>query len=145
MMNTYKNVFANYKLVPRAKYRECNLPEVETKILCEQGLPELQFLNNIQDKIYLDNSDIQKHQFIYGYQPQLEDKFIVIGEDNGTLICMNSNYEIVCVDFAYENSLRFMNSNLECFLEFISIYFEYSNKIPDNNKDDGKALKIVKV
>ena len=52
-MNTYKNVFAKYKLVPKEKYRECNLPEMETRILCEEGLPELEFLNNIQDEIYL--------------------------------------------------------------------------------------------
>jgi len=139
----YKEWLAKYNLVPREEYRRCNLPEKETKILCEDGLPELDFLNNVQGKIYLDTDEIQRHYADYGYQPVLENKYIVIGNAEGTYICINEKNEIVYVEFLYKNPVGFINSNLECFLEFLAIEELECNAKMEYCKEDSEQLKIL--
>lgn len=58
---------------------------------------------------------------------------VIIGNDFATSICINCKDEVVSIDLENEYPIRFINKNLETFLEFIIIFLLYEDKI--NNAD----------
>lgn len=124
----YKNVFASYKLISRPEYRECNIPEKEKKILCEEGLPEnvlpfLEFNTKKGAPIYLENA----------YPNNSEFKFIIIGYDYEVPICIGESNEVV--EKGYEQ-VCFVNSNLESLLECVAIFLTYQEKLEETMNSD---------
>lgn len=121
----YKDIFKNYKLIPREEYKKCSLSENEKTILCEEGLPDISedilpwLTFNRNCPIFL-NNNVQR-QFNY--------KFIVIAYSYELPICIGENNEIVSIDLWFKEPIQYVNKNLESFLEYISIYLTYYNKL----------------
>ena len=116
IVNTYKYLKENFKCFKREEYRKYNISDESKKVLCDIGLPNIK-LNFID----LCHAEIEN---IY-----LENELIVIGNDYGTLICINSKNEIVAFDQENEYPLRFINNSLKCLLNFLIIYISYQNKL----------------
>lgn len=127
-MDIYEHLQKKFKLITREEYRNCNLSNNTKKILCDIGLPN-QPLNFIQFNIdKIENIIIDK-------------EYVVIGNDFGTNICINSKDEIVSVDLENEYPIRFINKNLETFLQFIIIFLSYEDQITDI--DDEKIDQVM--
>lgn len=95
------------------------LEELNKRILSDIELPKdaLSFMQF--------NSDIE-----------INDGNIVIGNDFGTDICINSKGEIVSVDKEKEYPTRFVNKNLKAFIDCIFIYKQYEPEINNSSDDD---------
>lgn len=124
-----KRLQEEFELITREEYRNYNLSNTTKKILCDIGLPS-QPLNFIQ-------FNIEEIESI-----KMDEEHIVIGNDFGTNICINSKDEIVSVDLENEYPIRFINRNLESFLEFIFIFLSYEDRI--NDADDDEIDQIMK-
>lgn len=127
-MDIYKYLQNNFRLITNEKYRNYNLPYNTKKILCDIGLPDepVNFIKfNMEDTENIITDD--------GY--------IIIGNDFGTNICINSRGEIVSVDTENEYPERFINKNLETFLRFIIIFISYRDKII--NSDDDITYNVI--
>lgn len=122
-MEIYKYLQEKFKLITREGYRNCNLSNNTKKILCDIGLP-YEPLNFIQFNI----EEIENIK--------LDEEYIIIGNDFGTNICVNHKDEIVSIDTENEYPIRFINKNLETFLEFTIIFLSYENKINAANDDE---------
>lgn len=73
----------------------------------------------------------------------LNDRYIVIGDDFGTKICIDEKSdEIFSVDDREELPTRFINSNIEFLLAFLVIYKSHLPLLEDATDDE--AVKIVK-
>ena len=127
-MDIYEYIQKNFKLNKNEKYRNCNLSNNTKKILCDIGLPNkpLNFIEfNIEqiENIVVDGGNI------------------IIGNDFGTNICINHKDEIVSIDPENEYPIRFINKNLESFLEFVITFLLYEDKI--NDVDDDGIHQVV--
>ncbi len=127
-MDIYEYIQKNFKLNKNEKYRNCNLSNNTKKILCDIGLPNkpLNFIEfNIEqiENIVVDGGNI------------------IIGNDFGTNICINHKDEIVSIDPENEYPIRFINKNLETFLEFVITFLLYEDKI--NDVDDDGIHQVV--
>lgn len=127
-MDIYKYLQENFSLNTREDYRKCNLSNTTKKILCDVGLPN-QPLNFLQFNI----EEIENIKF--------NEEHIIIGNDFGTNICINSKEEIVSIDSENEYPMRFINKNLETFIEFIITFLSYEDKI--NNADDDEIMQVI--
>lgn len=125
-MNMYEYFERNYELIKREQYRECSLSNETKKILCDIGLPK-EPLNFIQFNI--DEIEIE-----------LNDRYIVIGNDFGTDICINEKEEIISIDKENEYPIRFVNKSLKDFLECIFIYKQYEQEINNVADDDIESI-----
>lgn len=68
--------------------------------------------------------------------------YIVIGDDYGTKLCIEGESDkIVSVNIEENMNIRFINSNLEFFLEFLQIFFTKKPELI--GVDDLKAVEIV--
>lgn len=131
-MDIYKYFTNNFELFRKEEYRYCDLSDESKKILCDIGLPKKP-LNFLQ-------FDIEKIENI-----QLSAKYITIGNDYGTNICINKQNQIVSVDPEDEYPTRFVNKNLKSLLQFIRIYLSYESKFVDVNDDEiNKILEEIK-
>ena len=128
-MEIYKELEKNLELITKEDYRHWNLSTNTKKILCDIGLPKEPF-SFIQFNI----EEIENIK--------LDEEHIIIGTDFGTSICINSKEEIVSIDQENEYPNRFINKDLETFLEFILFFLSYENKI--NNATDDEIGQIIK-
>ena len=115
-MGIYEYLEKNFRLTKQEKYRNCNLSDNIKRILCDVGLPE--------EPIYFIHFNIDQTDSI-----SLNEKYIIIGNDLGTDICIDLKEEIVSVDPQNVYPTRFINTDLECFIKFIFIYLSYEEKI----------------
>lgn len=129
-MSNYQKVFRNLglELFPREEYQKTNLPDKEKKILCEEGLPEislyfLHFNTEQEDDILLNNS------------------YVIIGDDNGNVICIKQDGKIVSIDSYGKYKEWFVNSNLECLLECVAIFLMYDDRLA--TADDKEASVLI--
>lgn len=99
------------------------------KILCDIGLPN-EPLNFIQFNF----EEIENIK--------LDEENVIIGNDFATSICINCKDEVVSIDLENEYPIRFINKNLETFLEFITIFLSYEDKI--NDADDDEIKKVMR-
>ncbi|MCI9079622.1 MAG: hypothetical protein HFH68_12015 [Lachnospiraceae bacterium] len=123
MIDVYDYLQQNFKLITREEYRKYNLSNNTKKILCDIGLP-----NKPLDFIQF-NIDETKNII-------LDEEHIIIGNDFGTYICINNKDEIISVDPQNEYPVRFINNNLETFLEFIITFLLYKDKISEASDDE---------
>lgn len=128
-MDIYKYLQKKFKLIKREEYRNCNLSNTTKEILCDIGLP-----NNLLNFVQF---NIEKAENI-----RLNEKYVIIGNDFGTNICIDDKDEIVSVDVKNEYPVRFINKNLVTFLEFIVVFLSYEDKI--NNADDNEINQVMK-
>lgn len=132
IMDIYGCLQQNFKLITREEYRECNLSNNTKKILCDTGLPD-----ELSGFVQFNIKEIKNII--------LDEGHIVIGNDFGTYICINNKEEIVSTDPWNEYPERFINSNLEAFLEFIIIFLQYEDKINEAAYDEiYKVIKEIK-
>lgn len=117
----------NFVLFTNSDYKEYPLSNTTKRILCEIGLPE-EPLNFI--KLNIKSLNITKIDY----------EFIVIGDDIGTYICINSKDEIISIDPQHEYPNRFINSDLESFLSFIVIFLKHTK---DKVTSDADIKQIV--
>ena len=76
---------------------------------------------------------------------KLNEKNIVIGNDLCTDICINIKGEIVSVDPQQVYPTRFINADLECFIQFIIIYLSHEERIIDASDDEiNKILNDIR-
>lgn len=130
IMDIFKFLQENFKLITREEYRNCDLSNTTKKILCDIGLPKkpLNFLQfNIEE---IENI-------------KLEEKYIIIGHDFGTNICINHKDEIVSIDLENEYPIRFINKSLEAFLKFI-IFLSYREKIDDEDDEISRVIQEIR-
>lgn len=60
----------------------------------------------------------------------------VIGNDYGTDICIDSKGEIISLDPDHELPTRFINQNLNSFLEFLNLFAVYYTKIGEAGEEE---------
>lgn len=120
-----------FKLIKREKYREYDLTNNTKKILCDIGLP--------LEPLYFIHFNIEDIENII-----LDEENIIIGDDLGTYICVNSKDEIVTIDPKGEYPKRFINKNLEAFLEFIVIYLSYEDIMKDTDDDIDQTIQEIR-
>lgn len=116
-MNTFKFLEKNFKLFTQEQYQYYNLSPNNKKILCEIGLPKEPI-----EGLHFNMDSLEKIKLIDGN--------IVIGEDEGTYLCVNPYGKIISMN--QENGkglfLRFINKDLKSFLDYIVIYLIYQEK-----------------
>ncbi len=127
-MDVYGFLQDKFKLITREDYRNCDLSNSTKKILCDIGLP-YEPLNFIQFNI----DEIDNINF--------DEEYVTIGTDFGTSICINHKDEVVSVDREKEYPIRFINKNLEAFMEFVVIFLKYENEI--NEADDDEINQVM--
>lgn len=113
----------NFQLITREDYRNCDLSIHTKRILCDIGLPK--------EPLYFIQFNIDEMKNI-----RLNEEYIMIGNDFGTNICINPKDEIVSIDLEDEYPIRYINKNLETFLEFIITFLSYEDKINDAGDDE---------
>ena len=130
-MDIYEYLQKKFKLIKREKYREYDLTNNTKNILCDIGLP------------------LEPLYFIHFYTEDMEniildEEHIIIGNDLGTNICINNKDEIVAIDKEGKYPKRFINKNLEAFLEFIVIYLSYEYIMKDTNDDIDQTIQEIR-
>ena len=68
------------------------------------------------------------------------DNCVVIGNDFGTDIRINSQDEVISVDPCGELPSRFINTNLEAFLEFLVIFLKFLERAADAGDDEAERM-----
>lgn len=124
----YEYLKEKLELFTNEEYGTCNLAIDTKRILCDIGLPKEPL-----DFIQFDIVDIKN--------VKLDDEHIVIGNDFGTKICINSKEEIVSVDPDHEYPIRFINRNLESLIKCMLVFLEYEDKFADT--DDEKKIDVI--
>lgn len=130
-MDIYEYLQKKFKLITREDYRNCDLSNNTKKILCDIGLPyePLDFIQfNIEE---IENI-------------KLDEEYIIIGNDFGTNICINHKDEIFSIDMENEYPIRFINKNLEAFLEFIIIFLSHENEINGADDEINQVLQEIR-
>ena len=128
-MNIYEYLQNKFTLIRNERYRYYDISDSTKKILCDIGLPQNP-LNFIEFNILGIENII------------LENKYIVIGNDLGTNICVvNHTNEIVSFDIEYEYPMRFVNSSLENLINFIIIFLSYYNEL--DNIEENEEEKVI--
>ena len=70
------------------------------------------------------------------------EKYLIIGDDYGTKICIKQNTgEVYSIDPNNEYTPRFINSNIQCFLQFLIVYINKESELMEI--DDKKAKAIM--
>ncbi len=130
-MNTFKFLEDNFELCTQEQYQKFNLSSDTQKILCEIGLPKepiegVQFNMDSSEKIKMINGNI------------------VIGENEGTYLCINAHGEIISVDQENEDEslIRFINKDLKSFLDYIVIFLISQEKALDIEEED-ERLQVL--
>ncbi len=115
-MKAYEYFQNNYEVIKRENYRKLNLSSETKNILCDIGLPKepFHFIRFNIDEI--DNIE-------------LENKYIIIGTDFGTNICINDKEKILAVPLENAYPIRFINTNLNSLLECIFVLKKYEQEI----------------
>lgn len=108
-MDTFEYLKNNFELYTQEEYKKCNLSESTKRILCEIGLPE--------EPIEAVQFNMRSPQDI-----TVINKNVVIGRNEGTYICVNTQDEIIAIDPQSELPIRFVNKNLNSLLDFIVIF-----------------------
>lgn len=73
-----------------------------------------------------------------------DENYVVIGDDYGTKLCISEKTNaVVSIDVEESMSIRFVNSNIESFLNFLQIYFTRRPEL--STADDDEAIEIVKL
>ena len=127
IMDVYKYLQENFKLITREDYRSFDLSNNAKKILCDIGLPyePLNFIRLNIDEIK---------------NIKLDDEYVIIGNDFGTNICINNKDEIFSIDSKKEYPKRFINKNLESFLKFIVIFLLHKKEIDEADDDEINSI-----
>lgn len=112
-MNTIQYLEEHFKLYTQEKYQKYNLSSDTEKILCETGLPQ---------------EPVEGVRFHVNQSEKMINGNIVIGEDEGTYLCINAQGEIISVDPEGELLTRFVNKDLRAFLDCIVIYLVFQEK-----------------
>ena len=117
----------NFELFTRKEYRQLNISAESKMILCDIGLPEnplpfLRFDVRAADSLVMND-------------------YVVIGNDFGTSICINSSDEVVSVDPELEYPTRFINTNLTCLLKCIIIYLKHEKDVTE--ADDNETDRLI--
>ena len=128
-MDTFEFLKSNFELYTQNEYLKYELSPNTKRILCEIGLPEEPI-----DYIQLDIRSINNLS--------LKQEYVVIGNDYGTDICINSKDEVISVDPQNKLPTRFINRDLKSFLDFIVIYIVFRDKISNAN-DEKEALRLL--
>ena len=71
-----------------------------------------------------------------------DENYVVIGDDYGTKLCISEKTNAVVSIDVESISIRFINSNIKSFLNFLQIYF--TRRLELSNADDEEAIEIVK-
>lgn len=106
------------------------LSENTRKILSEIGLPKQPF-----GFLELGKQDKDRIEMFSG-------EYLQIGHDFGTAICINPQDEIVSLDIEGEYPERFVNQNLESFLEYICILLKYETELLQMEEDEQEIEKL---
>lgn len=122
----YEYFKKNFELIKSEQYSKLVLSNETKTILCEMGLPKISLSFFEFDKPRIDI--------------ELNDKYIVIGNDFGTDICINDKEEIISVDRENEYPIRFVNKSLKKFLECIFVFMQYEKEINDANDEDIESI-----
>jgi len=120
-MNTLKFLNDNFELYTKKQYQKYDLSSDTQKILCEIGLPK---------------EPIEGVQFDISSSGKAINGNIVIGENEGTYLCINPQGEIIAVDQENESLTRFINKDLRSFLDYIVIYLTSQERALEIEDED---------
>ena len=126
-MNTLQFLKDNFKLYIKEQYQKYDLSCDTKKILCEIGLPE---------------EPIEGIKFNTSSSGKTINENIVIGEDEGSYLCLNPHGEIVAVDQENKSLTRFINKELKSFLDFIVIYLTSQERALEI-EDEDERLQVL--
>lgn len=133
-----RNLYKDYELFPREGYRACSLPEPAKQILCETGLPELEFFLEFYTQ---ENQPVLLSQFHESFDVEGLGDMVLIGEEEyGMPLCINREGEVVIADGDC-GGIRFVNSSLEGLLECIAVYLAYAKKMDAEETDPFKTME----
>lgn len=142
--NFLRNLYKNFTLVPREAYRECHLSETDKEILCEIGLPELEFFLEFYTQ---PDKPVYLTQYHQSYNAAGFADWVVIGEgEYDSLLCIDQQGAVCLLDnylSGYQNEkekdISFVNSSLRQLLECLAVYMEYGNQI---NEEEARITKL---
>jgi hypothetical protein len=123
--NFWKDTFVQYDRDILDSY---SLTKLTKELLCVIGLPvNYEFLNTLNIKFY------------YNFeQVSVGDKaYVIFGDDYGTKLGVSEQTDqVFSVNLEGEANIRFVNSNIECFLAFLQIILSYQNKAMFGSDDN---------
>ena len=142
--NFLRNLYKDFTLVPREAYRECHLSETDKEILCEIGLPELEFFLEFYTQ---PDKPVYLAQYHQSYNVAGFADWVVIGEgEYDSLLCIDQQGAVCLLDnylSGYQNEkekdISFVNSSLRQLLECLAVYMEYWNQI---NEEEARITKL---
>lgn len=142
--NFLRNLYKDFTLVPREAYRECHLSETNKEILCEIGLPELEFFLEFYTQ---PDKPVYLTQYHQSYNAAGFADWVVIGEgEYDSLLCIDQQGAVCLLDnylSGYQNEkekdISFVNSSLRQLLECLAVYMEYGNQI---NEEEARISKL---
>ncbi|MCM1327013.1 MAG: SUKH-4 family immunity protein [Bacteroidales bacterium] len=126
-MDTFQFLKDNFELYTQEQYQKYNLSPDTQKILCEIGLPKEPI-----EGVRLHISSAEKE--VQGY--------IVIGEDEGSYLCINPHGEIIAIDQGDESFIRFVNKDLRAFLDYIVVYIIFQEKALEI-EDEEEGIQVL--
>lgn len=129
-MNTLKYLKDNFELHTQKQYQNYNLSYNTLRILCEIGLPR---------------EPIECVQFNVSSSERMINGNIVIGENEGTYLCINDHEEIIAIDQENESSIRFINKDLKSLLDYIVIYLISQEKALEIDDEDERMHILGKM
>lgn len=126
----WNNSCIQFDLDTLSKY---SLTQDTRKYLSLVGLPvNGEFLKDLNISFYSNFEQINVQDCDY----------IAIGDDYGTKICINGkSNEVVSIDIEEYMNIRFINSSIENFIDFLQIYFTKRPELA--HADDEKAVEIT--
>lgn len=142
--NFLRNLYKDFTLVPREAYQECHLSETDKEILCEIGLPELEFFLEFYTQ---PDKPVYLTQYHQSYNVAGFADWVVIGEgEYDSLLCIDQQGAVCLLDnylSGYQNEkekdISFVNSSLHQLLECLAVYMEYWNQI---NEEEARITKL---
>lgn len=142
--NFLRNLYKDFTLVPREAYQECHLSETDKEILCEIGLPELEFFLEFYTQ---PDKPVYLTQYHQSYNVAGFADWVVIGEgEYDSLLCIDQQGAVCLLDnylSGYQNEkekdISFVNSSLRQLLECLAVYMEYWNQI---NEEEARITKL---
>lgn len=126
--DTFEYLKNHFELHAQEAYRSFRLSSDTMRILCETGLPEE--IEDLNIQFYMSSPE----------KPCFADNCVVIGNDFGTDIRINSQDEVISVDPCGELPTRFVNTNLEAFLVFIVIFLKFREQAADASNDEAERM-----
>lgn len=122
MNKTFKFLKDNFELYTQKQYQKYNLSSDTQKILCEIGLPK---------------EPIEGVQFNMSSSEKVVQGNIVIGEDEGSYLCIDPHGEVIAIDRLDGLLIRFVNKDLKAFLDYIVIYIIFQKKALEVKDEEG--------